>query len=74
MKTYKIEMTLNLDDDTTCVDWIFKAIQEQLEDGEELVSGRFKEEGYTNESTDVKTKLKEFFESQDPIKLAEALR
>lgn len=47
MKTFKFEIVLELDDDTTNVGWVFKAIEEQLEDGESFVSGRFREEGYT---------------------------
>lgn len=47
MKTFKIEIVLNLDDDTTNVDWVFKTIEEQLEGNESFISGRFREEGYT---------------------------
>jgi hypothetical protein len=47
MKTYKIEIVLDLDDDTTNIGWVFKAIEEQLEDGESLVSARFQDIGYT---------------------------
>jgi hypothetical protein len=47
MKTFKFEIVLDLDDDTTNVDWVFKAIEEQLEGNEAFVSGRFREEGYT---------------------------
>lgn len=47
MKTFKIEIILDLDDDTTNIGWVFKAIEEQLEEGESLVSARFREEGYT---------------------------
>jgi hypothetical protein len=47
MKTFKFEIVLELDDDTTNVGWVFKAIEEQLEGNESLVSARFREEGYT---------------------------
>ena len=47
MKTFKFEIVLELDDDTTNVDWVFKAIEEQLEGNESLVSARFRQEGYT---------------------------
>jgi hypothetical protein len=46
-KTFKFEIVLDLDDDTTNVEWVFKAIEELLEEGESLVSARFREEGYT---------------------------
>jgi hypothetical protein len=47
-KIFKFEIELELDDDTTNVNWVFKAIEELLEDGESLVSARFREEqGYT---------------------------
>jgi len=46
MRTFKVEMTLNLTDDATPKDWVFKAIEELLEDGESL-TGRFMEVGYT---------------------------
>ena len=47
MKTFKFEIVLDLDDDTTNVDWVFKSIEEQLAGNEAFVSGRFREEGYT---------------------------
>ena len=47
MKTFKIEIILDLDDDTTNIGWVFKAIEEQLEEGEALVSARFQDIGYT---------------------------
>ena len=46
MKTFKIEVTLNLNDNSTPEDWAFKALEELLEDGESL-TGRFMEIGYT---------------------------
>jgi len=47
MKTFKIEIVLDLDDDTTNIGWVFKAIEEMLEDGESLVSARFQDIDYT---------------------------
>ena len=47
MKTFKFEIVLDLNDDTTNVGWVFQAIEELLEEGEELVSARFQDIGYT---------------------------
>lgn len=43
MKTFKIEIILDVDDYTTNIGWITEAIKEQLEDGECLVSARFQD-------------------------------
>jgi len=42
MKDYKVEINLCLSDEAYSLDWIFKAIEEQLERGESL-TGRWKE-------------------------------
>lgn len=40
MKTYKIEMILELNEEQS-LSWLFQAITELLEDGETIQSGRF---------------------------------
>ena len=74
MKNYRVEIDLYLSDEAYNLDWIFKAIEEQLEKNE-CLSGKWREVD-DNEQTPqtVTDKLKEFFESQDPAKLMEALR
>jgi hypothetical protein len=39
MKTYKIEMILELTEEQS-LEWVFQAIRELLEDGETIQSGR----------------------------------
>jgi archaellum component FlaD/FlaE len=46
MKTFKIEIILDVDDYTTNIGWIVETIKEQLEEGECLVSAQFQDIGY----------------------------
>jgi hypothetical protein len=41
MKTYKIEITLELNEQSEPLEWVFQAIRELLEDGETIVKGRY---------------------------------
>jgi hypothetical protein len=40
MKTYKIEMILELNEEQS-LEWVFQAIRDLLEDGETIQSGRY---------------------------------
>lgn len=42
MTTYKIEMTLQLNEKSD-LEWLFQAIRELLEDGETIQTGRYKQ-------------------------------
>ena len=49
MKKWKIEIELELQDDANPNNWVYKAIEELLEDGESLISGRHIEKELKNE-------------------------
>jgi len=50
MKRWKIEIELELQDDADPNKWVYKAIEELLEDGEALISGRHIEKELKNEN------------------------
>jgi hypothetical protein len=41
MKTYKIEIILELNEQSEPLEWLFEAIRELLEDGETIIKGRY---------------------------------
>jgi hypothetical protein len=41
MKTYKIEIILELNEQSEPLEWVFEAIRELLEDGETIIKGRY---------------------------------
>jgi hypothetical protein len=41
MKTYKIEIILELNEQSEPLEWVFEAIRELLEDGERIIKGRY---------------------------------
>jgi len=43
MKTYKIELILELKEQSEPLEWVFQAIKEMLEDNETIQSGRYKQ-------------------------------
>jgi hypothetical protein len=42
MNTYKIEITLELNEQSD-LEWVFQAVRELLEDGETIQTGRYKQ-------------------------------
>jgi hypothetical protein len=41
MKTYKIEIILELNEQSEPLEWVFEAIRELLEDGETIIKRRY---------------------------------